>query len=229
MAEALLCRLGRTAYRPTYALQTRLVEQKRRLGTAQPPVFLITEHEAVYTLGRRGGREHLVVSEQFLAEQGITIEAIERGGDITYHGPGQLVVYPILHLREEGLSVLAYVEALEEVMLRTAGDFGVGASRDPRNHGVWVGQRKLGSIGIAIRHGISFHGLALNVNLALTPFSWINPCGLVGVQMTSLAEAGGQAPNLAAVTDALIGHLADIFPFTFTELQMDHLLMAEVC
>lgn len=226
--NAALCRLGRTAYRPTYALQTRLVEQKRRLGAAQPPVFLLTEHDPVYTLGRRGGREHLVVGEQFLAEQGISVEAIERGGDITYHGPGQLVLYPILHLREAGWSVLAYVEALEEVMLRTADDFGVAAGRDPRNHGVWAGSRKLGSIGIAIRHGISFHGLALNVNLDLTPFSWINPCGLVGVGMTSLAEAGEKAVSLAAVTDALISHLSEIFPLNFTGTSMDHLFPTEV-
>lgn len=226
--DAALCRLGRTAYRPTYALQTLLVDRKRRLGATQPPVFLLTEHDPVYTLGRRGGREHLVVGEQFLAEQGITVEAIERGGDITYHGPGQLVLYPILHLREAGWSVLAYVEALEEVMLRTADDFAVAAGRDPRNHGVWAGASKLGSIGIAIRHGVSFHGLALNVNLSLAPFSWINPCGLIGVRMTSLAEAAAKPVDLDRVADALVGHLAEIFPYTFTEISMDQLIPTEV-
>jgi lipoyl(octanoyl) transferase len=227
MRDAVLCRLGLMEYRPAYSLQTRLVDYKWRNAGA-PPVFLLVEHPPVFTLGRRGGREHLVVSEDFLKEQGITVEAIERGGDITYHGPGQLVLYPILHLREAGLAVIDYVERLEELMIGVAHDFGVEAGRDSRNHGVWAGGRKMGSIGIAIRHGISFHGLALNVNLSLTPFGWINPCGLVGVRMTSLAEERHEQLSMEAVAARLTQHLADLFPFIFSEITLNQLPVEEI-
>ncbi|MBW2137887.1 MAG: lipoyl(octanoyl) transferase LipB [Deltaproteobacteria bacterium] len=135
------------------------------------------------------------VSESFLEERGISVIHVERGGDITYHGPGQLVIYPIIHLRGTGLDVYGYITRLEEVMIRTAGDFGVGAERDPKNRGAWVRGSKIGSIGIAIRHGITFHGLALNINTSLEHFTWIHPCGLQDIRMTSLAkELGSRVP-----------------------------------
>ncbi len=190
--DTALVDLGLSEYRATYELQVALVD-RRKEGVCED-VFLVTEHPSVFTLGRRGGRENLMVSEQFLDEKKISLVHIERGGDITYHGEGQLVLYPVIHLRERGLAVSEYVFLLEEIMIRLAAVYGVQAGRDPRNHGVWVGNRKLGSVGIAIRHGISFHGLALNVNLALEPFSWVNPCGLQGVKMTSLQRETGRRP-----------------------------------
>ena len=207
---AAFCALGLMAYRDAYFLQVDLAA-RRHQGVIKNDLFLAVEHPPVFTLGRRGGREHLGVSEAFLASRNIALVPIERGGEITYHGPGQLVLYPIFSLRQARLSVREYVYRLEEVMRRIAADFGVVATRDARNHGVWVGNNKMGSIGIAIRHGIAFHGLALNVNNDLEPFEWINPCGLSGISMTSLTkERGAQCP-MPALYSRLHHHLATLF------------------
>ena len=202
--------LGLTEYTECYRLQQDLATQRHR-GEIEQDVVLVTEHHPVFTLGRRGGRENLMVAESFLAERGVQIVHIERGGDITYHGPGQLVIYPILHLKQAGLRVAEYVNLLEELMLRLASHAGVTADRDERNHGIWVKNSKLGSIGIAIRHSVSFHGLALNCNLSLEPFGWVNPCGLTGVSMTSLQKESGQDVG----TKDLKPLLADLFQELF--------------
>ena len=174
-----------TEYQEVWDLQHRLVTA-RKDRIIHKDVLLFLEHPPVFTLGRRGGLDNLTVSEGFLGKAGISVIHVERGGDITYHGPGQLVVYPIVDLREAGLKVLDYVTALEELMIRTAADWNVVAERNPMNRGVWVKNKKLGSIGITVRRGVSFHGIAFNVNVALEPFGWINPCGLKGIGMTSL-------------------------------------------
>ena len=213
--------LGLSDYRVTYELQVALAERRKKKEVDD--LFLVTEHPAVFTLGRRGGRENLAVSEQFLEDRGIPLVHIERGGDITYHGEGQLVLYPIIHLRQAGLSVSNYVFLLEEVMIKLAEKFDVTAGRDSRNHGVWVLGKKLGSVGIAIRHGVSFHGFALNVNLFLEPFSWVNPCGLKGVEMTSLSKECGQEVTLSMVKDYLKVLLEYLFKRQFYKLQKDHI------
>jgi len=218
---ARLVDLGLTDYRAAYELQQRLVE-RRRNGTVADDLFLIVEHPATFTLGRRGGRQNLMVSEQFLREKNVPLVPIERGGDITFHGPGQLVLYPILHLREAGLTVSEYVYQLEELMIGLAGASGVTAGRDPRNHGVWVGNSKLGSVGIAIRHGVAFHGLALNVSLCLEPFSWVNPCGLAGVRMTTLCRELGRTISLEEVKNNLPGQMERVFSRKFDIIGKDH-------
>lgn len=197
-------------YVAAYALQQELAERRRHGGPGDD-LFLLVEHPATFTLGRRGGRGNLVVGEDFLRQRGIPLVHIERGGDITYHGPGQVVLYPILHLHQAGLGVAAYVELLEEVMLRLAASCGVAAGRDPRNRGVWASGRKLGSIGIAVRRGVAFHGLAINVDIDLTPFSWINPCGLCSVAMTSLTRECGAPVSPGALRGTLPGVLAAVF------------------
>ena len=185
-------RLGQIAYPDAWDLQLRLVEA-RQANRLKRDTVLLLEHPPVFTLGKRGGRESLLVPEETLAHRGIPILQVERGGNITYHGPGQLVLYPIVHLPGLGLGVVDLVDRLEEVMIRTSAGFGVAAERNPLNRGVWVGLKKIGAIGIAVRRGVSFHGMALNVDPDLTPFSWIQPCGLQGVGVTSLkAEAGGR-------------------------------------
>lgn len=219
------CRLGLTEYRAAHALQTQLVAE-RRTGE-RGDIVLVTEHPGVFTLGRRGGREHLVASEQFLADRGIPVIHVERGGEVTYHGRGQLVVYPIIDLRKTRLPLTDYIYLLEELMLRLASDCGVTAVRDTRNHGVWVGSRKLGSVGIAVRHGITFHGLAVNVNPDLQPFSWINPCGLREVKMTSLAIEAGVDISLDRLILHLPEHLSEIFGQTVSETDPDTLLCME--
>ncbi len=220
--SAALVDLGLSEYRATYELQVALVERRKKGGCED--IFLVTEHPSVFTLGRRGGRENLMVSKRFLDEKKISLVHIERGGDITYHGEGQLVLYPVIHLRERGLAVTEYVFLLEEIMIRLSAAYGVEARRDSRNHGVWVGDRKLGSVGIAIRHGISFHGLALNVNLALEPFSWVNPCGLQGVKMTSLQqEAGWGQVEMGDVKKKLREVLGILFQLDFQEYSKEWL------
>ena len=222
-----LCQLGCREYHEVYELQIRLVAG-RQSGAIDRDHFLVTEHPSVYTLGRRGGREFLMVSDDFLAQRNIPVVPIERGGVITYHGPGQLVIYPILHLKKAHLGVADYVRKLEEVMILLAAKAGVGAMRDHRNHGVWSAGKKLGSVGIAIRRGVSFHGLALNVNPDMAPFGWINPCGLTGVQMTSLAMESGREVEIADLLPLLPAILGEVFGTGFEELSAGQEICFEV-
>jgi lipoate-protein ligase B len=218
-----LCAFFRDApYGTLWTLQTALVEAKRD-GSLSSDVALFVEHQPVFTLGRRGVMENLKVAPAFLEGMGVSLFHAERGGDITYHGPGQLVLYPIVDLPRARLKVVQFVEGLEEVMIRTAADFGVRAERSPRNRGVWVGPKKLGSVGIAVRRGVSFHGLALNANTDLSPFSWINPCGLQGVRMTSLALEGARHADLEAVIPCARRHLEEIFCMTTREVEAKRL------
>lgn len=210
-------------YREAWDLQHDLVAA-RKDKTVDTNVILLLEHSPVFTLGRRGGLDNLRVSEGFLQEAGVGVIQVERGGDITYHGLGQLVVYPIIDLRVARLGVARYVESLEELMIRTAADWGITAERNPKNNGVWVGNNKLGSIGIAIRKGICFHGLALNVNLSLEPFSWINPCGLQNTGMTSMEQEHSRSVSMDQVRQSVKRRLEEVFgvelvPTSLSELQ----------
>ena len=165
----------------------------------------------VFTLGRRGGRENLLVPEETLRQSGIPIVQVERGGNITYHGPGQLVVYPIVHLPSFGIGVVDMVDRLEEVMIRTCAEWGIRAGRNALNRGVWVGLKKIGAIGIAVRRGVSFHGMALNVNIDLTPFGWIQPCGLKGVGVTSIAQDAGRPVRVEEAVGVAVRHIEAVF------------------
>ena len=202
--------LGVMDYNEVHAMQLRCVDNQLNGGDGDEYIFM-TEHPPVYTMGKSGTLTSLLKSREEIADHGIDIIGCERGGNITYHGPGQLVVYPVVNLRRRNLSVTAFVEMLEEVMIQTAADFGVTAVRDQRNRGVWVGDNKLGSIGIRVRHGISFHGLALNVNLAVEPFSWIRPCGLTGVGVTSLQIETHRTVAMEKVKKSMHGHLIHYF------------------
>ncbi len=180
--------LGVIDYQEAYALQ-RQISLAKTGGDLAPDVILVLEHPPVFTLGKRGGTENLRVTPAFLEEKGIPVIPTKRGGNITFHGPGQIVLYPIVDISRANIGVADFVNTLEETMIRTCQAFGVNAARNPRNHGIWVENNKIGSIGLTVKHGVCHHGLALNVNLDLTPFSWINPCGLQGVGMTSMALA----------------------------------------
>ena len=199
-------------YEDARSLQLETVSARRH-AILDKNVILSMEHPPVFTLGRRGDRNHLKVTEAFLQAKSVPIVHVERGGDITYHGPGQLVVYPIINLGKAGLRVHDYVTRLEEVMIRSAAEYGVKSGRDPRNRGVWVGNNKLGSVGIAIRHGISFHGFAFNVNLSMEPFTWINPCGLKEIGMTSLEKELSQKVPMEGVRDSVRAHMEAVFGF----------------
>jgi lipoate-protein ligase B len=215
-------RLGRVAYPDARDLQLRLVDARQHDGLARDTVLLL-EHPPVFTLGRRGGRESLLVSEEMLARHGIPIVQVERGGTITYHGPGQLVVYPIVHLPGLGIGVVDMVERLEEVMIRTCRDFGVTAGRNALNRGAWVGMNKIGSLGLAVRRGVSFHGLALNVDPDLQPFGFIQPCGLQGVGVTSIAREAGRPVATAEALAAAERNIEAVFGVRLEPIETERL------
>ncbi len=216
----LICRLGRVPYAPAWALQrqlqSRLVEAKR----ADPPrsiphVVLEVEHPPVFTLGKSGNPAHLLASEAELKARGATFHHIDRGGDITYHGPGQLVVYPILDLDRFSPDIHRYLRDLEEAVIRTCADFGVMADRVAGRTGVWLpadehgGERKICAMGIRCSRWVTMHGLALNVNTDLSFFSQIVPCGIVNRDVTSLARETGQGVDQTRVAERLEAHMAE--------------------
>ncbi len=214
--------LGTVAYKTVWDLQKTILEAKKK-DNSFPDVVLFLEHQPVFTLGRRGDMENLKVSGCVFKESGIEIIRVERGGDITYHGPGQLVGYPVIHLQRNDLKVVEYVEKLEQAMIQTASRWGIDAGRNALNRGVWVGERKLGSIGIAVKRGISFHGFALNVDLSLQPYKWINPCGLHNVSMTSMAlETGGNIP-MEKVRESMREQMESIFKIRWERLSLQEL------
>jgi lipoate-protein ligase B len=208
--SCLLVELPVTEYERVWRLQTRLVAARRE-GILDRDVMLLTEHQPVFTFGRRGGLDNLMAPTADLDGAGIPLFQVERGGNITYHGPGQLVLYPIVDLLGVGLKVVDYVWNLEEVAIRTAAAWGIKAERNAVNRGVWVGARKLASVGIAIRRGVSFHGIALNVSLSLEPFRWIHPCGLHGVEVTSMERELSCPVSTAEVRRTLKGEIEAVF------------------
>jgi len=209
-------------YAEAYALQTRLVKAKNdRVVT--PQIVLFVEHPPVFTLGKRGGKENLTVSESFLGESGIRLVQVERGGNITFHGPGQLVIYPIVHLRSERLSVVQYVYNLEEIMIRTVGEWGIAAGRKDKDRGVWVRNRKIGSVGIAVRRGVSFHGASLNVTVSMEPFQWMHPCGLKQIGTTSVENELGKAVSMDQVRLAARKHFMRVFDADMETISIEEL------
>jgi lipoate-protein ligase B len=214
--------LPETGYQTALDQQLAVVDAKTS-GRLDADVILCVEHPRVFTLGRRGGRENLCVSEDFLAEKGVSVVPTERGGNITYHGPGQLVVYPIINLNRRHLKVVEFVSGLEQAMIRTAGHWGIRAGTDPANRGVWLNGDKLGSIGITIRRGVSFHGLALNVNTDMEPFGWINPCGLNQVRMTSFERYLDNSVSMSEARQVMATQMAKIFGISLTMRSVEQL------
>ena len=206
-------------YSEAWDLQKRLVNA-RKDRYLDKDIILILEHPPVFTLGRRGGLANLMVSESFLAQQGVKIIHVERGGDITYHGRGQLVVYPIIDLRLGRFKVVDFVGLLEDVMIRTLSDWGINGVRNPRNRGVWVEENKIGSIGLAVQRDVSFHGLALNVNVSLEPFNWINTCGLKGVKITSIKQILGKEIAMEDIRHVISIHLQEVLNIKLEALDL---------
>ena len=208
--------LGLVPYGEALALQRRLVEE-RRAGQIDD-VLLLVQHPHVLTLGVKGdgGRSHVLASSQLLADRGIEIHEAGRGGDITYHGPGQLVGYPIIDLRPDRCDVHRYVRDLEEVLIRTAGDCGVDADRVAGLTGVWTGpgrHAKLAAIGVRISRWITSHGFALNVSTDLGFFDLIVPCGISDRAVTSLRQLGWDG-HMDEVARAVLCHFAVVFDRT---------------
>jgi len=196
-----LIELGLTRYGDALDLQRRLAAL--RVEGLVGDLLLLLEHPPVITLGRGGERAHLLVPESSLSARGIEFFDVERGGDITYHGPGQLVGYPILNLAEHGGDLHSYVRGLEGILIETLTSFGLGASRWIGRTGVWVRGRKIASIGIHVSRWVTRHGFALNVDMNLAPFKLIVPCGIKGASATSIAEELSRPVAMDEVTPVL--------------------------
>ena len=195
------------AYPQATALQEALVAA--RLDDRIPDVVLFLEHPPVITLGMRAKAAHLLADPATLAARGVAVERTSRGGDVTYHAPGQLVVYPVLKLTGAEADTHRYVAQLEEAALRTAADFGVAAFRRKGKTGVWTDRGKLAAIGVRVRRWVAFHGLSFNVDPDLAGFALIVPCGLHGEAVTSLREIMGRAgPSLKQVRERMAAHVA---------------------
>jgi lipoate-protein ligase B len=193
-------RLGRTLYDDALAAQ-RAVHNRRKAGLCSDTLIL-TEHEPVLTLGRNADRTHILASAGELYRMGINVVPVERGGNVTYHGPGQLIAYPIVDLTGFGRDIRRYVGALEDSALRLLRRFGVEGERRPGTPGVWAANGKIASIGVFVSRWVTLHGIAINIDPDLSHFDLIEPCGLAGVRMTSLAREVGRAIPLTVV-DAL--------------------------
>jgi lipoyl(octanoyl) transferase len=203
-------RLGVVSYGDSLELQKGLVEE-RRAGHI-PDLLLLLQHPPVITLGVRGtSRSHIVATDARLAEVGIEVHDTGRGGDVTYHGPGQVVGYPILDLRPDRCDVHRYVRDLEEVMIRVCADQGITAARIAGLSGAWVGAEKIGAIGVRISRWITSHGFGFNVNTDLSHFQLIVPCGISDHGVTSLEQITGRPVALAGVEDRLIDHFTAVF------------------
>jgi lipoyl(octanoyl) transferase len=204
-------RLGLMPYPEALALQRNLVEDRRanRVGD----LLLFVEHPHVLTLGVRGdgGRAHILAAPEALTSRGVDVHETGRGGDITYHGPGQIVGYPILDLKPDRCDVHRYVRDLEDVLIRTAADYGIDGGRVEGLTGVWVGRDKLAAIGVRIARWITSHGFALNVTTDLEYFNLIVPCGIADRGVTSLARLLGRPVDRAEVEDRIASHFSRVF------------------
>jgi lipoyl(octanoyl) transferase len=202
-------RLGRLPYAHGLELQARLVAERQ--AQTVPDTLLLLEHAPVVTLGRNARRENLLLPEDELRRRGIDVFETGRGGDVTYHGPGQVVGYPIFDLAPDRRDVHRYVRDLEEVMIRTCADYGITAGRVPGLTGTWVGMEKIGAIGVRIARWVTSHGFAFNVGTDLGPFGLIVPCGIRERGVTSLERLLGRPAPIEEAMDGLAAHFATIF------------------
>lgn len=209
MNGILTINLGRTRYAEAWELQKRVFAA--RLAQRIPDVLLLTEHEPVYTLGKGADANHLLANEEELKKNGVDLFAVDRGGDVTFHGPGQLVGYPILDLNNHYLDIHRYLRDIEEVLIRTAKDFGISARRADEYTGVWVGNDKVAAIGVKVSRWITMHGFALNVNTDLSYFERIIPCGIFHKGVASMRELTGREIPLSEVEHAAIRNFESVF------------------
>ena len=213
MFSARLLDLEYQPYAETLALMRRLAEAKR--FESLPEILILVEHEPVLTLGYRVNADDILTPEETLKTMHIKVYQTERGGLATYHGPGQLLAYPIFDLRKMKLGVARFIYLLEEVIILTLNDFGIRAGRKEKFPGVWVGREKIASVGLAVRGGITFHGLALNYDPQLSHFDFINPCGVPGLKMTSMTKLLGSPVEANRLRNQVMRQFAKIFDLRF--------------
>ncbi len=223
MGKAIVIDLGFQDFKDCWTLQHRI--HRVRKDEILPDCLLLVEHPHVFTIGRGGKKENILVSESFLRERGLSCLSIERGGDVIYHGPGQLVGYPIFALKREGIGIIDFVWRLEEVMIQILKDYGIIGQRSERNRGVWVGKDKVGFVGIAVRSGISLHGFALNVNPDLSFFELIQPCGLKGVKATCMKALLEREVDHEEVKERAIIHFQEVFNISMQRMKMSDLFI----
>lgn len=227
--EIVVCHLGRLAYESARALQEQIQERLITAKRAEPPetvphVLLLLEHPPVYTLGKSGEADNLLVSEERLEALDATFHRIGRGGDVTFHGPGQLVGYPLFDLDRFFTDLGRYLRTLEELVIRTCADFGVTGTRVDGRTGVWVGpdarglERKICAMGVRCSRWVTMHGFALNVTTDLDYFDHIVPCGIDDRGVTSLADEADGSVDVEAVRPSVVAHVADLFDAAITEL-----------
>ena len=211
MKDCRIIDLGTMPYDDASALQRREV---KRVQGGGDEVFLLVEHPHVITAGRNADGSAVTADRRLIETRGVHLAECDRGGDVTYHGPGQLVGYPILALEEGRRDIRRYVHDIEEVLIRTLGDFGVGAGRHPEHRGAWVGEAKIASVGIRISRWVTSHGFALNVNTDLSFFSLMDPCGIKGCEMTSLARTLARetgSADMASVKQRVVHNFEAVF------------------
>ncbi|MFH1775183.1 MAG: lipoyl(octanoyl) transferase LipB [Chloroflexota bacterium] len=209
MTTCLAYDLGTIEYTEALRLQNRLVSA--HIDGNGGDVILFLEHPSVLTVGIAGGEENIIVSREVLASEGVPVVRVDRGGDITYHGPGQLICYLILDLKTQGSDIHQYVRNLEDVVIRGLAEYSISANRSPKHPGVWVGENKICSLGIRVSRWISKHGFALNINTDLKYFTYINQCGLAEREVTSMSRLLGHDVSREAVITSLQEHCARVF------------------
>jgi lipoyl(octanoyl) transferase len=209
MARLWIVRVGLVPYAEAFEAQRRIAEA--RAAERVPDVLVLLEHPPVYTKGRRTTPAELPMGEDWYRMQGIEVCETDRGGRVTYHGPGQLVGYPIVSLKPYGDDVHAYVRGLERVVIDALAEHGVEAEAVDGLTGIWVGDRKIGSIGVHVSRGVTTHGFAVNVNNDLQPFEWVVPCGIDGCRVTSLTRELGAEHDLDRFADTISRRFAEVF------------------
>lgn len=212
MGQRVICvvrQLGRIEYHRAFELQKELLQQRLKGRIAD--TLLLLEHPPTITVGKSGKLENVLASPAQLSRAGVSLIFTDRGGDVTYHGPGQIVGYPILDLRARSRDAHQYVHNLEEVLIRTLADYGIKSGRDHNHAGVWVNDMEIAALGLSIRKWITMHGFALNVNAELDHFTLINPCGFTNKTATSIARLLGHELPVDGVTESLLAHFAEVF------------------
>jgi len=204
--------LGRTGFKEVWALQKEINKYKQ--NNKCNDIIISNEHNHVYTLGKSGDKDHLLLNRTELGKKNIEYYEIDRGGDLTYHGPGQLVVYPIFDLHNHYLDSHRYLRDLEEVIILTLKEYGIESYRDEEFTGVWVEDKKICALGIKISRWITMHGLAFNINTDLNFFNFIIPCGIFHKGVTSLKELTGKEHSLDSVTEKVLSNFEKVFGIT---------------
>ncbi len=215
-------RLGRMSYEECLELQ-REVARQRITGAIPEDVLLLVEHPPVVTLGRSSKQKNLISSPDFLRSRGVELFEVERGGDVTFHGPGQLVGYPVFDLKRHKQDLHWYLRSVEEAIIRVIGEYGIPGERSTGYTGVWTRGRKIASIGVHARDWVTWHGFALNVSTDLSYFDLIVPCGIVGVEMTSIAKETGSAVDFDSVASMAAQHLGAVFGLPVAEVTVESL------